>query len=297
MKLSTIPKHFSPEIEDRLAYLHLFDTVFLIDDSSSMKTADSPEKPTRWIEAQEMLAILAQIAARHDEDGIDIHFLNNTKSFKGLKTISEVAQVFQKVQTSGGTPTATKLDKILAEYFTQLKSAHGQKRHWFKRQKPVKPLNLVVITDGRPFPETEEPDEVIRKYMTKLDELDIPKNKRQVGIMFAQVGKDQSATDALQRLDDMAKGNERDMVDTFNCNLSDIADDDIDSLAKLLLGAIVPEIDVLLHAKISSSSDSTQIVHWQVAASSSTAPQLPPAYDNCGGQDTSVSNSKDEQKP
>ncbi len=95
----------------------------------------------------------------------------------------------------------------------------------------------------------------------------------------------------------MAKGNERDMVDTFNCNLSDIADDDIDSLAKLLLGAIVPEIDVLIHAKISASSDSTQIVHWQVAASSSTAPQLPPAYDNCAGQDTSVSNSKDEQKP
>lgn len=119
-----------------------------------------------------MLAILAQIAARHDQDGIDVHFLNNSKVYRGLKVCistslfmwrthlflqntSEVAQIFQSVKPRSGTPTATKLDKILGEYFGQLESAYSQKKRWFRRQKPVKPLNLIVITDGRPFPASQ----------------------------------------------------------------------------------------------------------------------------------------------
>ncbi|KLO12156.1 hypothetical protein SCHPADRAFT_941427 [Schizopora paradoxa] len=302
MKLSTIPEHFNPEIEDRLGYLHLFDTAFLIDDSISMTKGDPPPSTSRWDEAKMMLAILAQIAARHDQDGIDVHFLNHPKSFKGLKTTKEVAAVFKGVKPIGGTPTATKLDQILGEYFDELQLAMSstpgsQKRwSWFRKEKkekekerkPVKPLNLIVITDGRPFPQSEEPDDVIRKYMSKLDKLGLPKKKRQIGIMFAQVGHDRHATQHLQELDDMAKGNERDMVDTFKCNLSDVRDDDIATLAKLLLGAIVPEIDGMISAKFTESSHSD----GETAMVSSTSKGLlmaPPAYgDACASSSSSA---------
>lgn len=43
MKLSTIPQAFSADIEDRLGYLHMFDTVFLVDDSASMTKYDNEQ--------------------------------------------------------------------------------------------------------------------------------------------------------------------------------------------------------------------------------------------------------------
>ena len=127
--------------------------------------------------------------------------------------------------------------------------------------------------------------------------------------MFAQVGKDPQAKAHLQHLDDMAKGNERDMVDTFNTNLSEVADDDIDTLAKLLLGAIVPEIDEMRNSKPTTASASsvnllagTAIVQDKTAlVPTSRDPFLfaPPAYDACGSSSSSTATTSalcDDQK-
>lgn len=112
--------------------------------------------------------------------------------------------------------------------------------------------------------------------------------------MFAQVGHDHQATQHLQELDDMAKGNERDMVDTFKCNLSDVPDDDIDTLAKLLLGAIVPEIDGMINAKFTSSSNSAHGELALVPASKSV--NAPPAYDSCAGSSSTAGAFYSEEK-
>jgi hypothetical protein len=80
-----------------------YDTIFLVDDSSSMST-DAPSGKTRWKEVRRFsccvqlfnkptkllqactaLADFADIAAKHDDDGIDIHFINKSASGCGLK--------------------------------------------------------------------------------------------------------------------------------------------------------------------------------------------------------------------
>ena len=57
--------------EDPYAFLSSFDTVFVIDDSWSML---QPE--TRWKDARKVLKAITKICVDHDEDGIDVFFLN-----------------------------------------------------------------------------------------------------------------------------------------------------------------------------------------------------------------------------
>ncbi|KAK0453074.1 hypothetical protein EV421DRAFT_647874 [Armillaria borealis] len=59
--------------------LRKFDTVIVLDDSSSMLGPS-------WIEATEALSNLADMAGRYDEDGIDIYFLNDPKFGRNIKT-------------------------------------------------------------------------------------------------------------------------------------------------------------------------------------------------------------------
>lgn len=56
--------------------------------------------------------------------------------------------LFSRVEPNGSTPTGTKLKNILQGYFKQFRSG------FFRRAVSVKPLNLIVITDGAPFPES-----------------------------------------------------------------------------------------------------------------------------------------------
>lgn len=55
---------------DPYAFLRKFDTVFLIDDSSSMWGR-------RWKETCSALKQLVPIALAHDDDGIDLYFINH----------------------------------------------------------------------------------------------------------------------------------------------------------------------------------------------------------------------------
>jgi gentisate 1,2-dioxygenase len=57
-------------VENALETLRKFDTIIIVDDSSSMAGA-------YWEEAGNALASLAQVAGQYDVDGVDVHFLNN----------------------------------------------------------------------------------------------------------------------------------------------------------------------------------------------------------------------------
>ncbi|WVW86980.1 hypothetical protein I302_109036 [Kwoniella bestiolae CBS 10118] len=194
--------------EDPLEILREYDTVFLIDDSSSMKGR-------RWNEARTSLMGVADIAARYDQDGIDVKFLNSRKEGNGMRTGNQVMQLFEAVKPSGATPTGQRLENILREYMQTLERGNRTSSLFSSSRNPgtgnVKPMNLIVITDGAP---TDDPESVIITFAKRLDKGEYPLS--QVGIQFLQVGDDPSAKEALQELDDglSDKHDIRDMVDT-----------------------------------------------------------------------------------
>ncbi|KAI0569672.1 TerY toxicity protection protein contains von Willebrand factor (vWF) domain protein [Pyrenophora tritici-repentis] len=124
---------------DPYAFLKTFDTVFLIDDSGSMVGHS-------WRETQKALQTITPICTSHDEDGIDIYFLNHPDSslYKSVKQVSTIIEIFQTVRPSGATPTGQRLNNILKPYLQR-----------YKKDDKTKPMNIIVITDGEPSDNVE----------------------------------------------------------------------------------------------------------------------------------------------
>src|SRR5271155_5549810 len=197
-------------VDSPYSFLTQFDTIFLIDASGSMAGRSCRETSAA-------LAAITPICTAHDADGIDIYFLNHRNPVAGstcgaytnITTPIAVEEIFHSVRPLGGTPTATRLNHILKHYLTQLGESIERRAHG--EDVPVKPLNIIVITDGVPSDDVES---VIVKAAKKLDQYDA--EPWQVGIQFFQVGREPEAAEGLQDLDDALSGEHgiRDMVDT-----------------------------------------------------------------------------------
>ncbi|KAI0475700.1 hypothetical protein GGR56DRAFT_525785 [Xylariaceae sp. FL0804] len=237
--------------EDPFKFLTWFDTVFLIDDSASMtwsaKSADAHHHAlpwvvgggrapdSRWDETRAALAALVPICTSHDDDGVDVYFLNHksvqkpppsggsnngaaaaANGYYNIRSPDAVSRIFEAVRPHGGTPTGPRLDDILCAYLRAYK--REQQCQGQGLNNPLKPLNVIVVTDGEPSPGLE-PDAVLAKVARALDDMLAPAH--QVGVQFFQVGDDAGAARALQRLDDLhleQQGQQgppmRDIVDT-----------------------------------------------------------------------------------
>ncbi|KIR29410.1 hypothetical protein I307_01314 [Cryptococcus deuterogattii 99/473] len=184
--------------EDPLEMLRDFDTVFLVDDSSSMT------KDQRWDQACQAIMEVADLASRYDDDGIDVYFLNNKRVGKELRSSDDVEELFTGLGPRGITPTGRRLEAILRDYMSRLEASQHTGEE-------VKPMNLIVVTDGAP---TDDPESVIITIARRLDRGQYPLS--QVGIQFLQIGNDPEAREALQDLDDglSSEHGVRDMVDT-----------------------------------------------------------------------------------
>ncbi|KHO01928.1 von Willebrand factor [Metarhizium album ARSEF 1941] len=239
--LLTAAAHQGVSDDDMFANLANFDTILLIDDSASMSGS-------RWREAELALKSIAEIIARYDEDGIDIYFLNhksensppdNSKARNGyynVKSKYDVESIFNRARPYGATYTGKRLEQILIPYMKQLSKA--------KDMDDVKPINLIVITDGEP---SDNPAQAIVQTAHELDKLYAP--SYQVGIQFFQIGSDVSATRALEVLDDdLSKRGVRDIVDTTPCQWEDSGRQHAAKLTgaailKVVLGAVDKRID------------------------------------------------------
>ncbi|TFB05108.1 hypothetical protein CCMA1212_003035 [Trichoderma ghanense] len=225
------------------AFLEYFDTVFVIDDSGSMVAG------TRWSDVQKVLRYIAPICTEYDKDGIDVYFLNHrnrqalgprtdNKAKGGYYHIHDdaaVNRIFKEAFPQGGTPTGTRLNDILEPYVWSLEEAKQTGKH-------VKPVNIIVITDGEA---TVDPEETIITYARKLDQLNAPPH--QVGIQFFQVGDSSQAKEWLRELDDQLKKHGiRDMVDTvtwggFRARYFKTLSADV--ILKTVLGGVVRRLD------------------------------------------------------
>lgn len=220
------------------AFLQQFDTIFLIDDSGSMAGRG-------WRETSQALGVITPICTQHDEDGVDIYFLNHRKrsdsglgGYYNVTTTSAVNDIFTSVRPSGGTPTGTRLNHILKPYLLELEE--DLKKQARGAEASVKPLNIIVITDGVPSDDVES---VIVRAAKKLDELNA--EPWQVGIQFFQVGQEPDAAEELKDLDDaLAKEhNIRDMVDTVPWDGEDGAQLTAQFVLKVVMGSINRRLD------------------------------------------------------
>lgn len=217
-------------LEDALETLRHYDTIIIMDDSSSMAGS-------LWKEAKQALATLADVASKYDANGVDIHFLNHYGSMTGVTDSKAVHQQFANLQPCGPTPIGHRLDVILGDYFRDLDAAKRQEDagDYFAR-KQIKPVNVIIITDGAP---TDDPESVIVSFAKRLEADKWP--LAQVGIQFVQIGNSRRATQFLVELDDSLKQihHIRDIVDTTPY----IGQLNAEMLIKILLGGINRRVD------------------------------------------------------
>lgn len=234
--------------EDPYAFLSAFDTVFLIDDSGSMAGRS-------WRETQAALRAIAPICASHDADGLDVYFLNARNprpertspagaGFPNLRTADAVEGLFTSVHPYGGTPTGTRIQAILGPYVTAFERAVAS-RNGDSDSTGIKPVNLIVITDGVP---TDDPESVLLGFAKRLDRVNAP--PFQVGVQFFQVGREPGAREALRELDDClggeaASGSVRDMVDTTTWDGVEGSENVLtaEGILKAVLGGVVKRLD------------------------------------------------------
>lgn len=215
--------------DDRYAFLSSFDTVFLIDDSGSMAGRS-------WRETRQALQTITPICTAHDEDGIDIYFLNAADQpfYHNVTHPSTVVEIFSSVRPQGATPTGQRLNLILKNYLRKYTAAPDA----------TKPLNIIVITDGEPSDDVESP---IIAAAKKLDKLDAA--AWQVGIQFFQVGREPGAREHLKQLDDglaeLAGDDDlRDMVDTVPFQGEEEGSELTgEGILKVVLGAVNRRLD------------------------------------------------------
>lgn len=238
--------------DDPFEFLEDFDTVIVIDDSASMI---SPAKgnfemrqpqtwdQTRWNQVSDCLSAIVPICTRYDSDGIDLHFINRRSrtpapegkpadGFYNITTAQGVRNIFSEVQPCGGTKTGLTLRRILTPYMARYRRLGSD---W----SPIKPMNIIVITDGAAKDDLEG---TIKEFAKKLDDSDAPSH--QVGIQFFQVGEWDGATEALHQLDD-GISNCRDMVDTVTFDASRSGGHCLtaDAILKTVLGAVNRRLD------------------------------------------------------
>ncbi|KAK7470158.1 hypothetical protein VKT23_001596 [Stygiomarasmius scandens] len=209
--------------------LKQFDTVIIVDDSSSMREGG------RWTEAGTALSELADFAGKYDADGIDIYFLNNEAVGRSIRDATEVRELFSKVQPSGVTNIGASLEKLLSEYIDKLDEQ--EEKFGKEAARKIKPVNYIVLTDGEA---TDDPESVIVQAAKRLDAKFRP--IAQVGIQFVQIGPLQSAARFLAELDDALEKRHkiRDIVDTTRYSGKRI---NAEMLIKILVGGINRRVD------------------------------------------------------
>jgi hypothetical protein len=157
--------------------------VFLIDDAATMK-AHEPE-------VKRILDILAYLVKDSSPDGLELYFTCSMQHFKE-KDPSKLVAKFMSNKPRGLTDIRTRLTSIIDGFIK------GFDRNWLMKMfKPVRSLNIYVLTDGIWQPDTDLTPP-IRRLVKTLDE----NGQYQVGIQFISFGNGAVALGRLNELDD-----------------------------------------------------------------------------------------------
>jgi hypothetical protein len=127
------------EISLDLAKLALFDVVFLLDDSASMRFNEGHIEELKFI-----LTSVAFATGLFDRSGFSVRFMNSDIRGDNIRTGEEAAAIVDQVIFEGVTPLAASLkDKVLDPY------VYGPDRAGILK----KPLLVRIITYGKVYPD------------------------------------------------------------------------------------------------------------------------------------------------
>jgi hypothetical protein len=165
-----------------------------------------------WDNVVSLVDILAYIVKRTDEDGVDLHFTIRKNLRRDEKKTTDLIDFVEDNRPDPPETGAERLSNIdyclrsiLNEYQDKLEkdrqriARRSAKNSWFSSApKPVRKLNLYVLTDGLWQPEANG-IEPLRALVSTLDRLEKPAD--QVGIQFIQFGNEEEGAKSLAYLD------------------------------------------------------------------------------------------------
>lgn len=180
------------------------EAALLLDFSGTMSTTDagSGGKMTRLAAMQESAKAFAQEIEKFDPDGITIaKFAGKVKVYDGVKS-SKVDDIFKENRAMGGTATDEAL-RVVSEKLLSKRTG---------RQ-----VFIGVLTDGVPDNQVGLAQQIVS--LSKQ-----VKNRKELGVLFIQVGKDADASNYLSKLNSelVSAGAAHDIVAT--CKLDDLED-------------------------------------------------------------------------
>ncbi|KAI5810979.1 hypothetical protein DFH27DRAFT_507090 [Peziza echinospora] len=222
-----------PEIGFDFVKQALYDVVFLLDDSGSIRFSELEG------ELKSILQNAAFATSLFDDDGFSVRFMNSDVRGDNIRNEIEAMTLVDKVPFSGETPLATSLrNKILLPMVEQ-PSAQGRLQ---------KPVHVIIITDGVPTDSVRgEFQRYIKECMDKFvmrgpDGRNL--RSKVVSIQIAQIGNDKRAMSYLQKLDsDPEVGGLIDCTSNFELESSQYAAKGLtiskyNWYCKLMMGAI-----------------------------------------------------------
>lgn len=119
-----------PETGMDLVQQALYDVVFLIDDSGSIRHFKLVP------ELKAILKVAALAASLFDNDGFSVRFLNSELKGDGIRSEKDAIDLIDRVSFNGETPLVGALkNKILIPMVESIKNMN-------------KPLHVIIITDG-----------------------------------------------------------------------------------------------------------------------------------------------------
>jgi hypothetical protein len=223
-------------LESMLYILAQYNIMVILDDSGSMSLDGMTKNVSRWEESLEAISMLLDYGTKFDTDGIEVYFLNNPNELSIMPNQSVLSEIEKyHITPSGATPLGAKLHSVFSRFISVLRECKRKNEH-------VKPINLIVITDGEP---SDKPlvKTAIVNFVRELMSLGYDPSEY-AGIQFFQVGTDKNAQAYLQSLDDdlHKEAHIPDIVDCTCFNSNDATPLRY-TISKTLLGAVVKSVD------------------------------------------------------
>ncbi|KAJ7584304.1 hypothetical protein C8J56DRAFT_1053758 [Mycena floridula] len=200
----------------RVDQLLNYDTVFIVDDSGSMREEESGKTYWGGRAGRE-----SQRPCWHCAGSVDIHLLNTNIKAIGVKKAERVQGLFAKVQPRAITPIAYRLKLLLQDYLDKLEKLAMTEQHY-----TLKRINCMIITDGKP---SEEPEDAIIAAARRLEKGDFSPGRLEYSLSRSAISGTPKISPVLLRC------SAKETRDTIPCygKLS------TDKLVKILVGGIV----------------------------------------------------------
>ncbi|SNX83985.1 uncharacterized protein MEPE_02693 [Melanopsichium pennsylvanicum] len=178
-----------PYLAQDLVKLALFDVMFLLDDSASMRS----EGTRRRDALAGILKRAADAAARFDPDGMEVAWMNSPTQAR-IHNVAEADQLTSRCAYDGrATPMGSSLESKILQPLVLTPATQGRLN---------KPAFVLVITDGRPTGSSEKGGKIVKVLQHAKEKLSCTRyGEDAISFQIAAVGNDREAQEWLDSID------------------------------------------------------------------------------------------------